>query len=382
MTAVTFAAAGLLCAASLIGILYLVAAGFAVRAFLRRGPAAPAARPPVTMLKPLHGADYDLAANLRCFCTQSYPQYQVVFGVNDPDDAAVPVVRQLIAELPQADIALVVDPRLYGSNGKVSNLINMLPAARHELLVISDSDMRVGPDYLDALVTDLARPDVGIVTCLYRGHAAPGLWSALGAMFISFGFLPSVLLGRWLGARFGCFGATMALSRGTLAAAGGFEALQDILADDYALGARVRALGLGLVLSPYLPDTVMAEPSLRHLLAHELRWARTMRGIAPIGYAASIVTLPVPLALIAVLFVPWLGLPTLVLALAGRIVQIAWLARLLGQPMPAAWLVPLRDLLSFALVIASFCGTGISWRDQRFRVDAEGRLSAERESKA
>jgi len=201
-------------------------------------------------------------------------------------------------------------------------------------------------------------------------------------MFISFGFLPSVLLGRRLGARFGCFGATMALSRRTLEAAGGFEALKDILADDYALGAKVRALGLELALCRYLPDTVMEEPSFRHLLAHELRWARTMRGIAPAGYAASIVTLPVPLALAAALLWPAAGLPALGAAHAVRLLQVAWLARMLGVATPPVWLVPVRDLLSLGLVIASFCGTAISWRDQRFRVDAEGRLSVERESRA
>ncbi len=381
MTAVTLAA-GLLCTATVIGAVYLIAAAVAVRGFLAGPPAVPAARPPVTLLKPLHGADYELEANLRLFCSLDYPAYQLVFGVQDEADPAVAIVQRLIAEMPHRDISLVVDARRYGSNGKISNLINMLPAARHDLLVISDSDMRVEADYLDPLVAELARPGVGIVTCLYRGSAAPGVWSRLGAMFISYGFLPSVLVGRWLGARFGCFGATMALSRRTLAAAGGFEALKDILADDYALGAKVRALGLELVLSRYLPDTVMEEPSLRHLLAHELRWARTMRGIAPAGYAASIVTIPVPLALLAACLVPAMGLPALALAFLVRLLQVAWLARMLGLPAPPAWLLPVRDLLSFGLVIASFCGTAISWRDQRFRVDAEGRLSVERESRA
>jgi len=381
VTAITLAA-GLLCAASLIGVVYLILAGLAVRRFLALAPAVPTVRPPVTLLKPLRGADYELEANLRRFGRLAYPEYQIVFGVQDEADPAVAIVRRLIAERPPADMTLVVDSRLYGSNGKISNLINMLAAARHDLLVISDSDMRVGADYLDPLVAELERPGVGIVTCLYRGAAAPGAWSRLGAMFISYGFLPSVLVGRWLGARFGCFGATMALSRRTLEAAGGFEALKDILADDYALGARVRALGLELVLSRYLPDTVVEEPSFRHLLAHELRWARTMRGIAPAGYAASVITIPVPLALLAALLWPAAGLTALAIALAARLAQVAWLARMQGFPAPSAWLVPVRDLLSFGLVIASFCGTAISWRDQRFRVDAEGRLSAERESRA
>jgi ceramide glucosyltransferase len=386
VTAVTLAA-GLLSAASLVGVFYLAAAALAVRGFVRGGPAAggrerPGMRPPVTIMKPLHGADYELAANLRRFCTQTYPTVQIVFGVRDEGDAAVPVVRRLMTELPDADIALVIDARLSGSNGKVGNLINMLPAARHDMLVIADSDMSVGPDYLDALVAELTRPGVGLVTCLYRGRPATGLWSRLGAMFISYGFLPSVLVGRLVGSRDGCFGATMALSRATLARIGGFESLKDLLADDYALGAKVRAIGLELVLSPYLVDTVVDEPSLRHLLAHELRWARTMRAIAPAGYAASIVTLPLPFALLATLLAPSLGLPCLILALAARLAQTAAIARLLGLDSPPAWLVPARDLLSFGVLIASFCGTAISWRDQRFRVDAEGRLSAEREFRA
>jgi ceramide glucosyltransferase len=374
--------AGLLGIASIAGILYLAAAAWAVRGFLLTPRPAPGPRPAITILKPLHGCDHELAANLRSFCTQSYPLFQIVFGVAAEEDAAVPTVRALIAELPQADIALVIDGRRHGSNGKVSNLINMLPAAKHDLLVIADSDMTVGDDYLDALAAALSPPGVGIATCLYRGRPAPNRFSYLGAMFINFGFLPSVLVGRLVGSRDGCFGATMALRRGTLAAIGGFEALKDRLADDYELGARVRALGLELVLVPYLVDTRAEEASFRELFAHELRWARTMRSIAPAGYAASVVTLPVPLALLATLLSPAIGGGFLLAAGAARLLAVRAISAMLGIECPPGLLLLVRDLLSFATLIGSFCGSAISWRDQRFQLDKEGRLSAERESKA
>jgi len=379
---------GGLMAAAVVGTVYLVLAALAVRRFVTAAAlpipvAEPGARRPVTILKPVCGDDPGLYDNLRSFCLQDYPGVQVVFGAHRPDDPAVAVVQRLQRELPQADLELVVDTRLHGANYKVSNLINMMAAARHELIVLADSDMRVGPDYLDAVVAPLAEPSVGLVTCLYRGQPHGGLWSTLAAMFVNHGFLPSVLVGQWVGARDGCFGATIALRRETLERIGGFEAVRDYLADDYALGAAVRRLGLTVHLSHHVVDHQMREPDLPSLIRHELRWARTLRAIEPGGFAASLVTFPLLPGLLAVLVTgaSAISLAVLALVLAGRYGLMTVADRALGvpgaRPWQAPWLAPLRDLLSAGVLIASFCITSVTWRQQRFRVGPDGRLTVD-----
>jgi ceramide glucosyltransferase len=347
-----------------------------VTGFVRRPPAQPALRRAATILKPLHGADVELYRNLRSFCEQDYPAYQVVFGVRDAEDAAIPIVQRLIADLPEQDLALIVDSRVAGTNFKISNLENMLGAAKHDVFVIADSDMHVAADYLAAVTAPLAEPGIGLVTCLYRGRPVGGLWSQLGAMFVNHGFLPSALVGERTRPGDACFGATMALRRDTYDAIGGFAKLRDQLADDYALGAAVRRLGRTIVLSPLLVDTTVAEPGLRAMFRHELRWARTIRLLAPAGYAASVVTHPVALAACGAvlgLFSPPM-LAILAAALLCRAVQVRVIDRALRLPATPLWLVPLRDLLSFAVFVASFLGNKVAWRDRTFRIAADGRL--------
>lgn len=362
-----------------VGAATLAASAWAVRRFRALPAPVPQARPPITILKPLCGAEPELADNLRSFLRQDYPAFQIVFGVQSATDPAIPVVRQLIAEHPGADLALVVDARRHGTNRKVGNLLNMLPSAKHDRLIIADSDIRVPPGYLDAIAADLPTPDAGLVTCLYTGRGAVGLWARLGVAFIDHGFLPSVLLGRLMGRRDGCFGATMALSRNTLDALGGLERFRDHLADDYALGAAVRDLGQPVTLSPCVVSTTVTERTASDLIAHELRWMRTVRAIEPSGHAGSIVTFPLFMSLIALALslaagLPWLGIAAVLLALgvrfgAGRVID-----RALGQPATPLWLLAGRDLLSAGLLLASFCGTTVTWRDARYRVDSEGRL--------
>ncbi len=363
----------------MVSVAYLLAAALAVRRFARAVPPRLGSAPPaVTVLKPLCGSDPGLYDNLRSFCAQDYPCYQVVFGVRDADDPALPVVRRLMADLPEADLALVVEGGPCGTNRKVGNLSNMMRAARHDLLVIADSDMRVGADYLARVVAPFADPGVGLVTCLYVGRPAGGLWSQLGAMFINHGFLPSVLVGRLVGSRDGCFGATMALARDTLEQIGGFAALRDQLADDYALGAAVSALGRKVELSSEIVENQVLEPSFGSLWRHEMRWARTIRGIAPLGFAASAVTHGVALAALAVVIggFPTFALAALAVALAARLLMVATVDRALGAVPSPLWLVPMRDLLSFAVLIASFCVNSVQWRGESFRVQPDGRLLA------
>jgi ceramide glucosyltransferase len=363
-------------AASGAGCLYLLYAGIATRRFagqpvLRLPPPVP-----VSVLKPLYGEDEGLEDNLRSFCRQDHPRMQVVFGVQDQGDPAIAVVRRIIAETPQADLALVVDESGRAGNRKVANLQNMLPAARHPIIVMADSDMRVGPDYLAQVTAPLTDPATGLVTCLYRGVAGLGLWSRLAALHVNHGFLPQAVVGASFGERNGCFGASIALRRTTLDAIGGFAAVADALADDHALGQSIRRLGLRVALSPYIVDNIMAEPSFTALFRHELRWARTIRMIAPAGFAASVVTQPVVLALAALaLGVPWpAGLAMLGLALVCRLAMVHMIDHALRLSVTPLWLVLPRDLLSFAVFAVSFFTRRVAWRDRTFRVGRKGQL--------
>jgi len=240
--------------AAIVGSVYALFAIWAAHAFLRpRRPTPPASYPPITILKPLHGAEPDLCANLATFCRQDYPAaVQVVFGVADPADPGAAAVRGLVAEFPDRDLELVISPRRHGANAKVSNLINMQSEARHELLIISDSDIGVSPDYLATVAASLGQPGVGLVTCLYRGAPATGIWSRLTAAGIDYHFLPNVLVGLKVGLATPCFGSTIALTKATLAQLGGLQSVADQLADDYALGMAVRRAGLKVAIPPFI----------------------------------------------------------------------------------------------------------------------------------
>ncbi len=365
---------------SLIGVFYLATAICAVWVFGRQKAPVPAQRPSVTILKPVCGADPGLYENLRSFCRQAYDgPVQIVIGAHRESDPAVAIARQVIADLPGADISLVIDGALPGSNFKICNVANMMAVAKHEVLVLADSDMRVEPHYLDAVVGPLMQDRVGLVTCLYKGRPERGVASGLGAAFINSTFLPSVLVGRWVGADTGCFGATMALRRTTLAEIGGWGALINHLADDYVLGRLVRDAGYEVVISPYVIENIVLEADMRALFRHELRWQRTVRSISPVGLAASVVTNPVALALLALPLSgfadgAWLALAA---ALAAREALIYTCSHIFGLIPLRAALVPIRDVLSFIVLVASFCGQRVTWRDQSFQVDQRGELTFE-----
>lgn len=376
--------AWVLLALSAAGCLYLGASAAAVRRFASRAPPARGVPAPVTIMKPLCGEDCGLAANLRSFCRQDHPAVQIVFGVRDAGDPAVPIVRALIAEFPDRDLALVVDRRRRGTNLKVANLANMLPAARHAILAISDSDMRVDPNYLAAVSAPLADPAVGLVTCLYRGVAAGGRWSRLACLHVNHGFLPQAAVADAIGAGAGCFGASIALRRDMLERAGGLAAIEDALADDYALGAAVRRAGGRIVLSPHLVDNIIAEPALGALFRHELRWALTIRKVAPLGFVGSVVTQPVMLAALAtaVSVLPVAAPAMLGVALLCRCVAALAVDRALRLPPSPLWLLPVRDLLSFAVFVASFFARRVEWRDRTFGVSERGNLTLDGDSPA
>jgi len=366
----------LLLAASLAGCVYLAVAALAVRRLIRR-PLPPAAdSPPVSLLKPLCGADSGLYENLRSFCLQEYGTFQIVFGVADAADPAIAVVRRLMAEYPKIDMALAAGGTTSAGNLKVANLISMLPLARHDLLAISDSDMRAPPNYIAAVTALLADPGIGLVTCLYRGISSGGFWSDLAAMHVNHGFLPQAALGDALDAGGGAFGASLALKRATLDAVGGFARLKDYLADDHVLGQEVRALGRRVLLSPLLVDDMVDEASLGALYRHELRWANTVRLLAPWGYAGSVIGHPLALALLALLLGPshlW-AFFGLILAFLVRWATIRLDERALVLARAPAYMIPVRDLLSFVVYTASFFTRNVAWRDRRFRLGRDGRL--------
>ncbi|MBX5453143.1 MAG: bacteriohopanetetrol glucosamine biosynthesis glycosyltransferase HpnI [Acidobacteriia bacterium] len=360
---------------SVIGLAYSAAGWWQVKRFatLLRSPAAQeAAWPPVSVLKPLHDDEPLLEQALSSFCTQDYPCFQLVCGVQDPKDPAALVVERLQHRFPAQDITLVVNPARHGTNGKVSNLINMLSSARYDYLVISDADIHAPPDYLRKVITALRAPGVELVTTLYGALPAnPSLAARLGALHIVCGFLPSALIGRQLG-REDCFGATMALRRETLQAVGGFEVLADRLADDAVLGRLIRAKGGHVALAASLPATTVSEARIAALLRHELRWARTIRSLAPFGFLFSILQYPIVWAMIAL--ISKAALPNVLLLLC------VWLARsylakdelrLLAQrSLPLiSLLLPLREALSFAIVIASWFGNTVDWRGRSIIVD-------------
>ena len=371
----------LLAAVAVVGTGYTMLAATLVGRFMQ-APQKPARHsPPVTILKPLHRGEPELAQNLETFFTQAYDgPVQIIFGVHDEADPAIGVVQGLQAKYPEADTAIVADAALYGANAKVSNLINMLPVAKHDTLVLSDSDIAVGPRWLAQVTAALARPGVGIVTCLYTGEPAREghpLWSSLAAMSTSYTFLPNAVLGASLGLASPCFGSTIALRRQTLDEVGGFAAFADQLADDYEMGRAVREMGYALAIPAMGVGHTAAETSVRDLFQHELRWSRTIRLVNPSGHLGSFVTHGFVFALLAAILLHFnaVSVGLLLAALGSRLFLKMRIDGLFGTYAGPFWLMPLRDLLSFAVFVTSLFGERVHWRGTRFAVEASGVMS-------
>lgn len=373
------ASAGFLMAA--LGCGYLVAAAVLVGRFAQeRGPAAPSPAPGVTVLKSLCGAEPWLLDNLASFCRQDYPgPVTIVCGVLDRDDGAIVVVNELQRAFPAVAVTLVVEPRLYGSNRKVSNLANMAAHIDQPIVVLSDSDVRVERGYLSRVVAALTADGVGGVTCLYHGVAGAGHWSQLAALGIDGHFLPSVIAGLALGRAQPCFGSTIALRCTTLEAIGGFAAFADRLADDYAIGQALRTRGERVAIPRFAVAHHCAYEHWRDLWAQELRWARTIRSIDPAGYAGSIVMHPFAWSLLSLSA----GGGTAALALAfcaiGCRVVLLWrVEQAFGLPRHPYWLIPVRDLFSAAVYLASYLGRDVVWRGRRYRIGPGGKMCERR----
>ncbi len=331
--------------------------------------------PAVTLLKPLHGDEPGLFERLSALCRQDYPgTIQIVLGAETAIDLARRIAQRLRSTFPFVAIDLDSGASEPGCNRKVANLAAMIRRAQHPVIVMSDSDIAVGPRYLRDVVALLCRPGVGAVTCLYHGIAARGLGSELSALAINTRFLPQAVVAVSLGLARPCFGATIALRRETLDRIGGFRPFADVLADDHAIGAAIRAAGYDVAVPGFTVGHVCFEQRLRQHVLHELRVARTIKQIDRLGYAGTILTHPLPLALLAISAGRMSALAIAVLALACRTALCRIVALRFGLPRQPVWLLPLHDLIAFAVYVASFFGSTVSWRGTQYRLSRAGGL--------
>jgi|SRR3984885_3812581 ceramide glucosyltransferase len=338
------------------------------------------ALPPISILKPLKGIDPELYESLRSHCLQDYPEYEIIFGVNLPNDPAVETVKALQREFPDRRIQIVVSAKILGANGKVSNLTQMLAVARCDYLIVNDSDIRVEPDYLRRVTAPLADSQVGMVTCLYRGVAGTTLGSRLESLGISTDFCAAVLAALQLegGIRFG-LGSTLGFRRADLRKIGGFDSIVDHLADDYELGKRIADLGLAVRLSDVVVETYLPNYRLRDFFAHQLRWARGVRDARAGGYFGLVFTFGILWASLAVVasrgaLLSWGALAgILFLRLAVALVVGSYVLRD-RQVLQYAWLIPLRDLVAVLVWILSLGGHTVVWRGDRFTLK-DGKLT-------
>ena len=359
------------------GCLYALGAAAVVRRFVGSGSSTPSVSPGVSVLKPLHGAASGLHDDLASFCAQDYRgPVQILLGVQNPADPAIGVAQHLMEAWPGRDIEIVLQASSAGPNPKISNVLGLEPRMRHDVVVLSDADIAVERDYMSKIIATLHLPDVGAVTCLYRGVAQGGVWARLASMGIDYHFLPNVLVGLRLGLARPCFGSTIVLRRETLAAIGGFGAFVDCIADDYAIGEAVRALGMKVAIPSLVLAHACAERSAAELLRHELRWARTVRAVNPFGHAGSIVTYPLAFALLGASLTSFglVGMTMIAAAISCRLVLQVQVDHTLQVSSKRWWLGPTRDLLAFAIHVQSFFVDVVSWRGQRYKVRADGTL--------
>ena len=361
-----------------VGAAYALTATYLAGRFARKKSGVVDEFPPITILKPLHGPEPSLEHDLETFFVQDYPApVQLVFGVSSPDDAAIAVVERLRARHPAAIAVVVIDDRHYGTNPKVSNLIGMRTAALHDVLVLSDSDIAVTPDYLRRIAAALAPPGVGAVTCVYTGRVAAGFGSRLAAMGVNYHFLPNVITGLALRLTSPCFGSTIAIKKAVLDEIGGFAAFASQLADDHEIGRAVRAKKHRVVIPPFAVRHACGETGIGEWFAHELRWMRTIRTVNPGGHVGSIVTHGFPLALVGAILSGFseLSLSVVLTTLVARAVLKWRIDSLFAENAGPYWLLPLRDVLSFGVFLTSLFGVSVVWQNERLRVHEDGALS-------
>lgn len=359
-----------------VGLVYLVLTVAAVASFqrLRRRPR-PTALPRVTLLKPVCGLEKHLEAGLRSLCRQDYPTYQVLMSVQREDDPALPLLRRLESQYPHVEVTVGSGAPV--ANGKIHNLVQAMERVRHEVIVLSDSDVAAAPDYLRKIVAPLADPKVGFACTLYRGVHAERWYEKLELLSLH-EFTTSVVFARQTGASPWCLGSSLALRRSVLDEIGGFAPLAEYLAEDYEMGRRICALGYRRVLIPYGVETTIDLSRPRDWWRHQLYWDLNTRLSQPIGFAATVLVRPVPFAIFfaALRGFDQIGTGVLLGALAARLLTAALNLRLLGDRegmRHLAWL-PARDVAGLAVWFAALRTRRVTWRGVAFTIDGEGRM--------
>ena len=348
-------------------VYYLLATLVALRFFKReRARVLPDYAPPLSILKPVRGVDFGTYENFASFCRQDYPDYEILFAVNDETDPAVPVIRRIIADFPDRRIRSLVGAEHLGANRKVNKLARLASEARHEVLVLTDGDVRVGPNFLREVVGPLADRKTGAVTCFYRGIAEKNLGAEIEAVGASSDFFAGVLMAGWTEGISFALGASIATTKQWLGKMGGFEAVAGTLADDYELGHRIAKAGGEVVLSREPVWTMYPAQTLRGFWDHQVRWARTVRLCRPLSYVGLLFTQGLPWALLAALVAPvkWIAGVYLIAYLILRF-AMAWTVGIWGVGDEVLrrkiWLVPLRDAIHFVVWLASFGSNRIRW---------------------
>lgn len=362
--------AALLLAGSLV---YCVLIVIAARSYLAQKPASLKKSEPISVLKPLAGAEEDLETNLRSFFAQDYPEFELIFAVRDARDPAVEIVQALQNEFPTRAAQLIITGEPSYPNAKVFSLDRMLALAKYDLLVMSDSDVRVPAGFLKRIAAEFCDPNVALATCPYRAVGGPSIWSTLEAEGMNTDFLGGLLVARMIeGVRF-AVGPTVAARKSALLAIGGFASLKNYLAEDFVMGKFAAATGLGVILSQNVVEHHIGSQSLGLNAAHRLRWARSTRRSRPLGYLGQLFTYPVLLGLLLCCLHPrwW---PALIAALIFRFLA-AWVTCVRVLKTRPRWLLlPMQDLLSFAFYLAGFFGNTIEWRGRRYYLHRDGRF--------
>jgi ceramide glucosyltransferase len=358
-------------------LIYYVVAIFAAAEFFRANPAGSSEAPsdfspPVSILKPVHGLDREAYENYASFCDQDYSEFEILFCVGNERDSALPVIRKLIADFPQRSIRLLVGSEPLGASDKVNKLCRMVREAQYDTVIVSDSDVRVEPGFLPAVVKPFSDPKVGGVTCLYRGLTDGGFAADLEALGNSADFAPGVLVARHHGGLDFMLGAVMATTKKHLAEIGGFESLADYFCDDYELGNRIASRGYRVELSRFPVDIVYPRERIGDAFHHQLRWNLSIRYSRPWGHFGLIFANAVPWAVLVGVLVSWkvaVGYLASALFLRSTMALSVGLRgmrdRLVRRNL---WMLPLRDAFAFVVWLASFFALRIQWRDRQFRV--------------
>jgi ceramide glucosyltransferase len=345
---------------------------------------APSSLPPVTIFKPVHGIEEQLAENLESFFQQDYPDYEVIFGVRDADNPAARIADDVRAKYPQVPSRMIVSGPPGWPNAKVYSLDKMIAASPRSYFIISDSDVRVAPDFLRNTIPPLLDPKVGLVTCMYRGIPAADFWSSLEALGLSVEMSSGVMVADMMeGMRF-ALGPAMAVRRDAIDAIGGIGAVADYYSDDFELGNRIWAKGYKVILSHHIVRNVLTSRSALRTLGDQLRWMKSTRYSRPAGHAGTGLTYAVPFGILGLLAAGvlghWtLGWELLALSCVNRMIQsvvVGWSVARDPRAVGFGWLYPVRDLFGFVAWALSYTSRDFYWRGETYRFGKGGRIAA------